>query len=226
MNKMDDLYVPQKLEKCCLIQALEYLGLGWIPYSMEDEYIIDRKRFNPSGYVDSMSENSQRSPEEIKYWEKIEKGCAILQKAIKIGKITCFYCKLCFDENSPIQKVELTDEYHIESIDFCECVLYFYEKPYKAVLFDTADIEKLLKQKISDEKNSPTYRNKLVREIAKELGTQKNYMELELHNEINKRLLEQGYKKYSPRRLRGILKPLNLPLVKRPRGRPKKEKNQ
>jgi len=223
---MDDLYIPQKLEKCYLIQALEYLGLGWIPYSMEDEYIIDRRRFNPSGYIDSMSENSQRSPEEVKYWEKIEKGCAILQKAIKMGKITCFYSRLCFDENSPIQKIELTKEDYLESIDFCECVLYFYQKSYKAVLFDTADVEKLLKQKVSDEKSSPTYRNKVVRDIAKELVAQKTYMELELHDEINKRLLEQGYKEYSRRRLDGILKELNLPLVKRPRGRPKKEKNQ
>lgn len=125
---MDDLYVPKKLEKCYLIQALEYLGLGWIPYSMDDEYIKDRKRFNPSGYIDSMSENTQRSPEEIKYWKSIEFGCAILQKAIRMGKITCFYNRLCFDENSPMQKVELTSKHYLESIGFCECILYFYKK--------------------------------------------------------------------------------------------------
>lgn len=223
---MDDLYVPKKLEKCYLIQALEYLGLGWIPYSMADEYIKDRKRFNPSGYIDSMSENTQRSPEEIKYWKNIEVGCAILQKAIRMGKITCFYNRLCFDENSPMQKVELTSKHYLESIDFCECVLYFCQKSYKAVLFNTSDIEKLLKQKILDEKSSPTYRNKLVREIAKELTAQKTYMELELYDKINEELLKQGYKPYSRRRLDGILKGLNLLLVKRLRGRPKKEKNQ
>lgn len=223
---MNDLCIPQKLEKCYLIQALEYLGLGWLPYSMNDEYIIGRKRFNPSGYIDSMSENTTRSSEEIKYWKSIEFGCAILQKAIRMGKITCFYNRLCFDENSPMQKVELTSKHYLESIDFCECILYFYKKSYKAVLFDTSDIEKLLKQKVSDEKNSPAYRNKLVREIAKELVAQKTYTELGLYDKINEELLKQGYKSYSRRRLDGILKGLNLPLVKRLRGRPKKEKNQ
>ncbi len=122
---MDDLYIPQKLAKCYLIQALEYLGLGWVPYSMEDEYIIGRKRFNPSGYIDSMSENTTRSSEEINYWKKIERGCAILQKAIKMGKITCFYSRLCFDENSP------TKEYCLESIDFCECFCILIKNPIK-----------------------------------------------------------------------------------------------
>lgn len=223
---MDDLYIPQKLAKCYLIQALEYLGLGWVPYSMEDEYIIGRERFNPSGYIDSMSENTTRSSEEINYWKKIERGCAILQKAIKMGKITCFYSRLCFDENSPMQKIELTKEYCLESIDFCECFLHFNKKSYKAVLFNTTDVEKLLKQRISDEKSSPAYRHKQVREIAKKLVAQKSYMEQELYAAINEELCKQGLEKYSRRRLNDILKPLNLSLEKRPRGRPKKIKIQ
>ncbi len=93
-------------------------------------------------------------------------------------------------------------------------------------MFNTTDIEKLLKQRISDEKSSPAYRHKQVREIAKKLVTQKSYMEQELYIEINEELCKLGQKKYSRKGLDSILKPLNLSLEKKPRGRPKKIKIQ
>ena len=221
---MNDLYIPKKLKQCYLYQALEYLGLDWVPWSMEDEYIMGRKRYNDT-YIYHNLYPDKCSWEEKKYWEGLEKGCAILQKAIKMKKIKYFYGRNILLKDNTDVKVKFNGYDAPDIIDLGNFQINMGTFDwYDMVKFNTTQIEQLLKNEIKDDTQSPLYKQRKVKEIARKLINQKIYEEQEVYKKINEELSKQGNKQYSRKSLDRILQPLNLPLVKCPRGRPKKGK--
>lgn len=217
---MLDSVKPVIPQRCKLVQAIEYLGLNWKPYDMRSEMLFGgrRKRFDAKKYL--MKDRKRWTKEERIYFEGMEKGAERLYKALASYKISHFYGISVEAYKLPNinERIEVTDDYIIDEVNFFDLFLSFNKGCYLNVEFDTEDIAALLKQKLE----SPQHRIKRTKKLAKEFFNQGITQKNELYKAVTEQLEKDGYKEYSPRALDRYIEPLGLSLVKNPRGRPKK----
>lgn len=118
---MNELLKPQKLSKCNLIQALEWIAFGYEPVRPEDEILEDREVYreklipNEFGLVEKPFSDEEKS-----YVKGMCRAIGLLKKALITGKLSIYSCAFykngyCYSCGPEIKLSDLK-EYNSETI--------------------------------------------------------------------------------------------------------------